>query len=207
MPTSFPSLSDEVRNTIYDLAIQEPDSLYINKCSHLSKQPAITRTTRQVRSEALPIWKAKCYSGPKQPHYHVHDFDFTTLIATFSGPDRANYLTNTPWKPAIALSLSREIDMSTAQARIEPWLRHRGTEEELKRFGNHSPAPDNYTYLTARHGIPPPWPKDLDTAFGRPSKHMCLNHGKAKLNRVQHLQWLGIRMPLDMSWVPVDPGF
>lgn len=82
-------LPAELRNYIYELAIVQPSGIVIGPWRKLppskepQKQPALTRTCRQVRSEALPIFYGKnvleleiasitlrSYEGP--PGFRVH---------------------------------------------------------------------------------------------------------------------------------------
>lgn len=50
------SIPGELRNRIYRLAIIEPDSIIIDRTSWASHQPALLKTCKQIRVEALPLF-------------------------------------------------------------------------------------------------------------------------------------------------------
>ena len=135
MLTSFLSLPPELRNFIYDLAIREPHCIHINEHGHTARGPAILRTTRQIRAEALRIWEGKCRNGLKGHLFHVNNFDFTTLVNYFSDARRATFFNDGGFEPQVGLSVSRDFDMSTVQARLQPWFRHWSDEDEIQQFG------------------------------------------------------------------------
>ncbi|KAK3723724.1 hypothetical protein LTR37_001605 [Vermiconidia calcicola] len=60
----FGMLSPELRNTIYDYLLPEPDDDHLANrilLAKLPKVPAICRTSRWIREETLPMWRGRYF--------------------------------------------------------------------------------------------------------------------------------------------------
>lgn len=80
-PFRFLDLPPELRNRIYEYCVTSPDDLLLPAaCRHSSEpqavQPPITRTCRQVRGEALPL-----FNQLNVFRAHIHRCDFSHMIS------------------------------------------------------------------------------------------------------------------------------
>ncbi|KAK4556847.1 hypothetical protein LTR86_005827 [Recurvomyces mirabilis] len=165
MPTSFLSLSAELRNTIYDLVIGKVSETWMTDQGKYARGPALLATTRKIRSETLPMYEARCQAASGHQHYHVHNFDFTYMLPIFDNARQQELLAPKALKVKIHFSVDPDFDLANARASIEPWLRLCGTHIDVDAHNYRC----RYVYLVEPYGKPPNLPKELSEAFGKRS--------------------------------------
>lgn len=192
MSSPLMKLPAELRNNVYEFVIGEIKVLKINQHGCFAGRPALLGTCKQIRSEALPIFEHMCGEAAKGSHmrlhslkFHVHNFDFQHVQA-FQVEHRMPPLYYfMKWTRKLRVVLTMDGDgTQQAKANLEEWLRH------LKGKLNGGAA-DYWWYGFA--SAVPAVPKELDKAFGKPSRRVCKDHGTLKLQENTHMEWAGIR--------------
>ncbi|KAK3673392.1 hypothetical protein LTR78_006625 [Recurvomyces mirabilis] len=186
MPTSFLSLSAELRITIYDMAIGKVTETWMNTQGEHIRGPAILAATRDN-----PLGDPTDAASGQQ-HYHVHNFDFAYMLPIFDSARQQEYLAPKALKVKIHLSVDPDFDMASARVTIEPWLRLCGTHIDVDAYSSRSSYRNRCVYLVKQYGKPPRLPKELSEAFGKKSALEGGDQGSAMLSAVQHCHWAEI---------------